>query len=147
MELMRWNPWRELEEVTNRLNTMFRTRDDERTPGRMLTADWSPAVDIEENKEEYLITADLPGVEKKDIKVTLKNNVLAIEGTKRAEKKDETETFHRVERFYGNFFRSFVLPEGINDQKILAQFKDGVLIVHVPKVEPMPVESKEVPVG
>ena len=147
MELTRWNPWRELEDVTSRLNTMFRTRDDGRGIGGMTTADWNPAVDIKENREEYLITAELPGVDKNDIKVTLKNNVLAIEGNKKVEKKTDDEMLHRVERFYGTFFRSFVLPEGANEQKIQANFKEGILHVHVPKQEPARRETREVPVG
>ena len=147
MELTRWNPWRELEDVTSRLNTMFKTRDEGRGLGGMTAADWNPAVDIKENKEEYIITAELPGVDKKDIKVTLRNDVLAIEGARNVEQKSDDETLHRVERFYGTFFRSFVLPEGANDEKILANFKDGLLTVHVPKREPARPRTREVPVG
>lgn len=147
MELTRWNPWREIEDVTSRLNAMFRTRDDRRDFGRLGMPDWSPAVDIKENQEEYLITAELPGVNKKDVKVTMRNNVLALEGTKQTETKSESETMHRMERFYGTFHRSFVLPEGTNEQKIQANFNDGLLIVHIPKVQPSPIETKEIPVG
>jgi len=147
MELTRWNPWRELEDMTNRLNTLFRARDDERAPHRSFVADWNPAVDIKENEEEYLITAELPGVDKKDVKVSLKNDVLVIEGTKKAEKKEEKETFHRVERFHGTFYRSFLLPEGTDEEKIQARFSEGILTVNVPKAQVSPVRSKEVPVS
>ncbi len=94
-----------------------------------------PAVDLEETEDAFKITAELPGMTKKDIKITLENNVLSISGEKKAEKETKDKNFHRVERSYGKFHRAFELPGAVNRDKIEAEYKDGILSISVPKTE------------
>jgi HSP20 family protein len=96
--------------------------------------EWSPAVDIKETDGEYLVRAELPGITREDVKVSLDEGVLTIEGERRQEKVEKTEKTHRVERCYGTFCRSFSLPEYTDAAGIRAESKDGVLSVHVPKL-------------
>ena len=132
--LTKWNPFRELEEIQNRLSSIFG-----RTPIRglgeeaMTVSEWRPLVDIVEDEKEYLIKAELPDVKKEDVKVTVENGVLTITGERKFEKEEKGKKYHRIERAYGSFMRSFTLPEGAAGDKISAEFKDGVLKVHLPK--------------
>ena len=108
-------------------------------------ADWAPLVDIEENENGYLIKADLPGLSKDDVHVTLENGVLSISGERKQEKEEKDKKYHRVERVYGRFVRSFTLPEDADPDQISAQFKDGVLEVRIGKseaVKPKRIEIK-----
>src|SRR4030095_10735521 len=108
MTLVRWDPFRELEDMSDRLNRMF-ARPALRSSGKetMTVADWSPTVDISETDGEYLIKAELPEVKKEDVKVTVENGVLTLQGERRQEKEGTGRRFHRVERSYGSFVRSF----------------------------------------
>jgi HSP20 family protein len=132
--LTKWNPFRELEDIQNRLSSLFG-----RTPLRgfgeeaMTVSEWTPLVDIAEDDKEYLIKAELPEVKKEDVKVTVENGVLTITGERKFEKEEKGKKYHRVERGYGSFMRSFTLPEGAAGDKISAEFKDGVLKVHLAK--------------
>ncbi|GGI85961.1 Hsp20/alpha crystallin family protein [Legionella impletisoli] len=94
---------------------------------------WSPAVDIREEKDKYIVKADIPGVEKDDIHLSLENNMLTIKGERRYEKKEEKEGFSRIERVQGQFYRRFALPETTDESKIKASYKKGVLEVTIPK--------------
>jgi len=134
--LMRWDPFRELEEMSDRLNRMF-ARPATRTNGKetMIVADWTPTVDISETDGEYQIKAEIPDVKKEDVKVTLEDGVLTIQGERKQEKEEKGKKYHRVERSYGSFVRSFSLPEFIDEEKVKAEFKDGVLNLHLPKSE------------
>ena len=96
---------------------------------------WMPTVDISENEKELTFKAELPGVELKDITLSLDNNVLTIKGERRFEKETDKENYHRVERMYGNFCRSFGLPTYVDESKVLAEFKNGVLKIVLPKKE------------
>lgn len=96
---------------------------------------WTPNTDMSENDEEYVLTADLPGMSKKEIEINLQDNRLTISGERKKEAKEEKGNFLREERFYGRFVRSFTLPAAILEDKVKATFKDGVLTVHVPKAE------------
>lgn len=132
--LTKWNPFRELEDIQNRLSSLFG-----RTPLRgfgeeaMTVSEWTPLVDIAEDDKEYLIKAELPEVNKEDVKVTVENGVLTITGERKFEKEEKGKKYHRIERGYGSFMRSFTLPEGAAGDKISAEFKDGVLKVHLAK--------------
>lgn len=95
---------------------------------------WAPAVDLKENKTNYVVKTDLPGVDPKDIDVTLENGVLTVRGERKEEHREEGENFHRVERFSGSFARQFSLPD-VADDGVEAQMKDGVLEIHIPKSE------------
>ena len=134
--LMRWDPFRELAEMSDRLNRMA-TRPVTRTNGKeaLTVADWMPTVDISETAGEYVIQAELPEVKKEDVKVTLEEGVLTIQGQRRQEKDEKTTKYHRIERSYGTFVRSFSLPDQVNESGVNAEFKDGVLSLHIPKSE------------
>jgi HSP20 family protein len=147
MNLVRWDPFRELEEVSTRLNRLFhqplgrRLIDDEGS----LMAEWAPAVDVQETDGEYLIKADLPDVKKEDVHVELQDGMLCLRGERRQEKEEKGKKFHRVERAYGQFERRLALPSEVDPQKVAAEFKNGVLNVHLPKsasAKPKAVEVK-----
>jgi HSP20 family protein len=130
--LTRWEPL-EMEDVQNRLSHLFGRR----TNGRddITLADWTPLADITEDDKEYLIKAELPDVRKEDVKVTVENGMLTISGERKFEKEEKNKKYHRVERAYGSFVRSFTLPEDADASKVKAEFRDGVLTVHLPKSE------------
>jgi HSP20 family protein len=137
MSLVRWDPFRELEEMSTRLNRVFghspAPRSAEGAKDAMSMFDWSPMVDIAETPEEFQIKAELPEVKKEDVKVSVENGILRLEGERKQEKEEKGKRFHRVERSYGSFLRTFSLPESVDDTKVHAEFKDGVLSVRLPK--------------
>lgn len=134
--LTRWNPLRELEEFQHRILGAFNPNSSRQGNGQesLTFAEWIPTVDIAEDDKEYLITTELPEVKKEDVKVTVENGVLTITGERKFEKVEKTK-YHRVERSYGSFARSFALPDNGDAAKVNAEFKDGVLKVHVAKSE------------
>lgn len=135
MNLTRWNPMQELEDMSARMNRLFGPAA-MRWPvveGEQSFADWAPAIDVEETDTEYLIKADLPAMKKEDVKISVEDGVLAIEGERRQEKEEKGRKFHRVERSYGKFLRRMSLPTDVDQKKVTADFKDGVLNVHMPK--------------
>jgi HSP20 family protein len=147
MNLVRWDPFRELEEMSTRLNRLFnqpvgrRLVEDEGS----LMAEWAPAVDVQETDSEYLIKADLPEVKKEDVRVELQDGMLCLRGERKQEKEEKGKKFHRIERAYGQFERRLALPSEVDAQKVSAEFKDGVLRVHLPKsasAKPKTVEVK-----
>lgn len=147
MALVRWDPFRELEDMTVRLNRMFARPSLKETGKEALTvADWMPTVDISETDGEYLIKAELPEVKKDDVKVTVENGVLTIQGERRQEKEEKGKKYHRVERSYGTFVRSFTLPESVDEGAVKAEYKDGVLNLHLPKTEKVKPKSIDVKV-
>jgi len=99
----------------------------------MTVAQWSPLVDITEDEKEYLIKVELPDVKKEDVRLTVENEVLAISGERTFEKEEKGKKYHRIERAYGSFVRSFSLPEDADGSKVSADYKDGMLHVHLPK--------------
>ena len=148
--LTTWNPFRELDEVQNRLSKFFGgfPAFPVRFPKNgdtLKLRDWSPLVDITEDDHEYLFKVDLPEMKKDDVKVTIENGILYISGERKTEKEEKKQKFHRLERFFGTFERSFTVPEDADATKITAEFKDGVLKVHLPKTpaaKSKPVEVK-----
>ena len=141
-KLTTWNPLREMEETQNRLSTFFGGIPTipirfPKNGGSFKLADWSPLVDIIEDDHEYLFKGDLPEMKKDDVKVTIENGILYISGERRAEKEEKKKKFHRLERFFGTFERRFAVPDDADPTKIVAEFCDGVLQVHLPK-RPMP---------
>ena len=133
MAIVRWDPFRELEDMQSRLNRMFSLRPSGQREDESFFADWSPAVDVQETDGEYLVKADLPEVKKDDVKVELQDGVLSVEGERRHEKEEKGKKFHTIERAYGKFVRRFVLPTEVDGTKVQAEFKEGVLNVHLPK--------------
>src|SRR4026207_1716674 len=131
-----WNPLREMEEAQNRFNRFFSGGFPNRMGSReihsLAVADWSPEVDISEDDRGYLLKADLPEMKKDDVRVTVEDGILSVSGERKSEKEDQKRKFHRVERSFGNFRRSFTLPEDADSTKVTAEFLDGVLKVHLP---------------
>jgi HSP20 family protein len=135
-KLVTWNPLREMDEAQNRLNRFFLGG----FPNRMgsgeihslAVADWSPEVDISEDDRGYLLKADLPEMKKDDVRVTVEDGILCVSGERKSEKEDQKRKFHRTERSFGNFQRSFTLPQDADSTKVTAEFRDGVLKVHLP---------------
>lgn len=148
--LSRWSPWKELEDVEKRLSTIF-GRTPMATNGEKKEAitvtEWSPLVDISEDEKEYLVKAELPEMKKEAIKINLHDDVLSISGDRQYEKEEKGKKYHRVERAYGSFMRSFTLPEDADGSKINAEYKDGVLKVHLPKSEKAKPKAIEVKVS
>lgn len=138
--LTRWDPFRELEEMTARLNDVLGggrdlARIDNGGREAMRVADWRPVVDIEETSDEYLIKAELPEVKKEDVKISLENGVLTIQGQRMQETETGDRKVHRVERFYGNFMRTFALPDDVEPDGVKAEFRNGMLYVKLRKSE------------
>jgi HSP20 family protein len=138
--LTRWNPFRELEDMQRRMTTLldwspFRRANLTTDEENITSPEWAPLVDIAEDDKEYLIKVELPEVSKDDVKVTVENGTLTITGERKAEKEEKGRKFHRIERVYGRFARSFTIPEDAEDDNVKAEFKDGVLRVHLAKSE------------
>jgi HSP20 family protein len=135
-KVITWNPLREMEEAQNRFNPFFLAG----FPNRMgsgeipslTVADWSPEVDISEDDRGYLLKADLPEMKKDDVRVTVEDGILSVSGERKTEKEDHKKKFHRIERSFGTFRRSFTLPEDADSTKVTAEFRAGVLKVHLP---------------
>jgi HSP20 family protein len=150
MPIMKWNPskevtkWGTFEDYPREIHRMwrdmdrmfdsfFRGQDFEETEHKV--SRWSPNVEIAESGDAFVVKAELPGVSKNDVKVSLRDNLLIMRGEKRQEKDEKKASYHRVEREYGAFERSFTLPSTVKSDKIEATFKDGVLTLTLPKVE------------
>jgi HSP20 family protein len=145
MSIVRWEPFAEMDSLFNRLvPTLFN-----RWPSRLLsssggTLEWAPSADISETDKEYLIKAALPAVKKEDVKVTVDEGVITIKGERKQEKEEKNEKFHRTETVYGSFERSFALPDTVNADGITCESKDGVLTVHMPKIEAKKAAPKQI---
>jgi HSP20 family protein len=137
MSLTRWNPFGELNRLTGFVGPRWEVAAS--------TTAWNPAVDILEKENEFVITAELPGMEAKDIEVSLENNVLAIKGERHFEKEAKEENYHRVEREYGRFSRSFSLPVPVKEEKVTAEFKNGLLKIVLPKKEEVKARVIKIP--
>lgn len=137
MTLVRWNPWRESAALQNRINTLF---DDvffksDPVDNELAKSHWVPAVDIYDNGDRIVIKSELPGVDKKDINIDLKDRVLTIKGERSFENDVNEGNYYRRERSWGTFQRSFNLPAFLDPEKVKADYKDGVLTVEIPKPE------------
>jgi len=144
MSLVRWNPTHDLatfpSDVLNmqrEINRMFDSffREGIKEDSSLMSTGWSPAVDLTEADDSFVVKVELPGVNKNDVKVSIQDNILTIHGEKKQEKESKTSNYHRVERCYGSFRRSFALPSSVKGDSIDASHKDGVLTVILPKVE------------
>ncbi|MFQ5344807.1 MAG: Hsp20/alpha crystallin family protein [Mariprofundus sp.] len=132
MTLTRWSPWQELESMNRQLSHLL---DDSHIGVSTEAEQWAPRVDIRETDDALLVQAELPGIDKKDIHLEVKDGVLTLSGERRYEKDVKEENVHRVERAYGRFSRSFSLPTNVDADKVNASMKDGVLKVRLPKRE------------
>jgi HSP20 family protein len=143
MELTKWGPFREMEDFMERFN---------RPPGwphrfgRELAKneDWSPRVDISETDKKFVIKAEIPEINREDVKITIENGILTFRGERKQEKEEKGKKYHRIERYYGSFCRSFSLPDNVDETKIDASFKDGMLKLTIPKTAAKKPKSIEV---
>src|SRR5213078_4107017 len=136
MSITRYDPFRDLRTLQEEVNRLFtgnvaRAFDDE----GIARGSWSPNVDIYENKDQIVLEAELPGMNRDDFDLSVENNVITLRGERHFEKKDETDNYHRVERAYGGFTRSFTLPNTVSAEGATAEYKNGVLRVTLPKRE------------
>jgi HSP20 family protein len=134
MKLTKWDPFRGMEDMFDRY-TKALSSPRWGSQEVMTTGDWAPRVDIAETDKEFSIKAEIPEVKKEDVKVTVDNGVLTIRGERKQEKEEKDKKFHRVERFYGSFMRSFTLPDNVDESEIEASFKDGMLNLTIPKTK------------
>ncbi|GMQ88916.1 MAG: Hsp20/alpha crystallin family protein [Gammaproteobacteria bacterium] len=138
MSLVRYEPWNILNQLHGEVDRMFNTRlgrigeDNEQL---LSSSDWTPAVDIKEEDSRYIIRADVPGVDPKDIEINMEDGVLSIKGERHSETTDEREGYKRVERVRGSFFRRFSMPDTADAEAVTAKSKDGVLEIVIPKQE------------
>src|SRR3984893_1939594 len=134
--LITWNQLRDMEEATqNRFNRFlggFPNRMGSGEVHSLTVPEWSPEVDISQDDQEYLLKADLPEMKKDDVRVTVEDGILSVSGERKSVKEDQKRKFHRIERSFGNSRRSFTLPEDADSTKVTAEFRDGVLKVHLP---------------
>ena len=136
-QITRWNPIKEMEQMQRRMSSLwnwepFRITADGQEEA-LTVADWSPRVDSVEHDTEFIIKAELPDMRREDVKVTVGDEVLTLSGERRQEKEEKNQRYHRVECDYGSFSRSFSLPPGTVGEKVGAEFKDGILRIHLPK--------------
>jgi len=135
MSLVRYQPWNSMEQLRREMGRMFEQHPSAEEGSSIATSDWTPAVDIKETKNEFLIHADIPGVDPDDIDVHMEDGMLTIKGDRESETKEEREGYKRIERQRGSFYRRFSLPDTANADKISAKSKNGVLEITIPKQE------------
>ncbi len=139
MTLVKFEPFKEFETLSDRMLRIF---DDFPTFPFSLNEGFSPRIDISEEGDRILIDAEIPGVKKDDLKITLQDNILTIQGEKKKEEKKKDRNYFRTERVYGTFKRSFTLPVEVNTDKIDAKFRDGMLHIELKKLEPKKTKEK-----
>jgi HSP20 family protein len=148
MAIIRWEPARELHSVQSEINRLFNTLFEAPTPVANGGARrWIPAMDLVENENDFVLRADLPGIDENAVKIELQNDVLTISGERKAEHEERKEGYYRIERSTGAFSRSLTLPEGVDAQKVTASFDHGVLEVRIPKPELRKPHKVEIAVG
>ncbi len=136
MTIVRWEPFRELSSLQTEMNRLFNAAFDSPAGGGGGGARrWTPAMDLLETEDEFVLRADLPGLSESDVHIELEDNVLTLSGERKTEHEDKREGFYRMERAYGAFSRSLTLPKGIDPEAVTAAFDRGVLEVRVPKPE------------
>ena len=148
--LTRWDPFKDVEELQNRLSSIFGQSPTRRsgTESEVLpVAKWAPVVDVAESDHEYVIQAELPAVNREDVKVSVEDGVLTLSGERKFEKEEKNKKYHRIERAYGSFIRTFSIPSDVDPDKVRAEFKEGVLTVRLEKDERSKPRSVEVKVS
>ncbi len=146
MAITRWRPMRDMVRFQDEMNRLF---DDFFSP--LMTRPewtegvWSPSVDVSETKDNVVIKAEMPGMTKDDVRISIQNDTITLKGEKKQEKEQKDANYHRIERSYGSFCRSFTLPTAVKADKIKATYQDGILNVTLPKTEE--VKPKEIPIS
>ncbi len=147
MSLIRWDPFADVDVFFNRMMPgSYANFPRLALEGNGRKLDWAPSADISETEEEYLIRAELPAVKKEDVQVMFDDGMITIKGERKQQKEDKNEKYHRTESFYGSFERRFSLPDNVNSDAIRCESKDGILTVHIPKVETPKAKPKQITV-
>jgi HSP20 family protein len=133
--MVRWEPFRELSSLQTEMNRLFNAAFDQPPGNGGGARRWTPAMDLLETDEHFVLRADLPGLTESDVNIELEDNMLTVSGERKAEHESKGEGFYRVERSFGSFSRSLTLPKGIDPEAVTAAFQNGVLEVRVPKPE------------
>jgi len=134
MAIIRWDPFRDLVTLRDRMNRLFEDVSGPGSEGKdVMASAWAPSVDIYENENEVVLAAEIPGVDEKDVEIKVEDNNLTLRGERKFEKETREENYHRIERSYGSFFRSFALPSYIDQDRIEAEHENGVLRIRMPK--------------
>lgn len=134
MAIIRWDPFRDMITLRDKMNRLFEDAVSSRGEERdLVSSSFVPAVDIFETENELVLSAELPGIDEKDIEIKIEDNTLSLKGERKFEKEAKEENYHRIERAYGSFFRSFNLPNFIDQDAIHAEHEHGVLKIHMPK--------------
>ncbi len=132
MAIVRYEPWNLLKQLSSVLEPEM-LKEWEKDQSNVVTSTWTPAVDIREEKDRFVVTADIPGVEPKDIEITMEQGILSVKGERKVETEEEREGYHRIERARGTFYRRFSLPDSADASSIKASGKNGVLEITIPK--------------
>ena len=134
MAIIRWDPFRDMVTLREKMNRLFEDVFTGQREGKELVAStWAPAVDIFETENDLVMTAEVPGIDEKDIEIKIEDNTLILKGARKFEKETKEENYHRIERSYGSFYRAFTLPNSIDPEKIQAEHENGVLKITMPK--------------
>jgi HSP20 family protein len=135
MAITKWDPFKDFVVLRDRMNRLFEdmVSSPKLEDTGIMQSTWSPAVDIYETENDLVLTAEIPGVEEKDVEIKIEDNTLTLKGERKFEKETREENFHRIERAYGSFYRSFSLPNYIDQDKISADYENGLLKIHMPK--------------
>ncbi|HUX44354.1 MAG TPA: Hsp20/alpha crystallin family protein [Terracidiphilus sp.] len=131
MTITRWDPFREVLALQNRVNSLFRDLNEGESP--MTTASFVPAVDIYEDDKKVMLKLEVPGIEEKDLDVRVENNTLTVKGERKFENEEKEENFHRIERRYGSFYRAFTLPSTVDSENVNASYQAGILKLELKK--------------
>lgn len=134
MNIIKYDPFREMRSLQDEVNRLFASSFN-RNDNELMRGAWNPSVDIFENKDQLVLEAELPGMNPEDVNISIENNILTIHGERKFEKKDEGDNFHRVERSYGSFTRSFTLPPTVSSENANAEFENGILRLTLAKRE------------
>jgi len=143
MAITRWDPFREVVALQNRVNSLFRDMNEGDNP--LTTASFVPAVDIYEDDKKVMLKLEVPGIEQKDLDVSVENNTLTVKGERKFEQEEKEENFHRIERRYGSFYRAFTLPSTVDTESIAANYNAGVLKLELkkkPEAQPKQIQVK-----
>jgi HSP20 family protein len=132
MAITRWDPFREVVALQNRMNSLFGNMNNE-SENPLTTASFVPAVDVYEDEKKVVLKLEVPGIEEKDLDVSVENHTLTVKGERKFEKEEKEENFHRIERRYGSFYRAFTLPSTVDTENVAAKYEAGVLKLELNK--------------
>ena len=133
MAIIRWDPFRDMITLREKMNRLFEDTFTGKEGKDIVQGTWAPSVDIYENENELILTAEVPGVKEDDIEIKIEDSTLSISGERKFEKETKEENYHRIERSYGSFYRSFTLPNFIDHEKVKAEHENGLLRITMPK--------------